>query len=119
MMRIAYVGPHRGTSLHRGRALERLGHAVTIVDPWSWLPKARWVAPWMYRTGAIGSNMLLARNVVEAVTMAMRATAGKCSKQDVKSLGVLGHHRRHGDALRQLLQLQERVDQAAQSKLYV
>lgn len=63
--------------------------------------------------------MLLARKVVEAVTMAMRATAGKRSKQGMKSLGVLGHHRKHGDASRQQLQLQERVDQTAQSKLYV
>lgn len=48
MMRIAHIDQHRGTSLHRGRVLEHLGHIVTIVDLWSWLPQARWVAPWMY-----------------------------------------------------------------------
>lgn len=69
-MRIAYIGPHRGTSLHRGRALERLGHAVTIVDPWSWLPQARWVGPWMYRTGAFGSNIFMARRLADAVKKA-------------------------------------------------
>ena len=69
-MRIAYIGQHRGTSLHRGRALERLGHAVTIVDPWSWLPKARWVGPWMYRTGAFGSNIFMARRLADAVEQA-------------------------------------------------
>ena len=69
-MRIAYIGPHRGTSLHRGRALERLGHAVTIVDPWSWLPKARWVGPWMYRTGAFGSNIFMARRLADAIEQA-------------------------------------------------
>ena len=69
-MRIAYVGPHRGTSLHRGRALERLGHAVTIVDPWSWLPQARWVGPWLFRTGAFGSNVFMARRLADAVEQA-------------------------------------------------
>ena len=69
-MRIAYIGQHQGTSLHRGRALERLGHAVTIVDPWSWLPKARWVGPWIYRTGAFGSNVFLAGKLAKAVANA-------------------------------------------------
>jgi len=69
-MRIAYIGQHRGTSLHRGRALERLGHAVTIIDPWSWLPQGRWVGPWMHRAGGMGSNILLARRIAEAVAIA-------------------------------------------------
>ena len=72
-MRIAYIGQHRGTSLHRARALERLGHVATIVDPWSWLPKARWVGPWLYRTGAFGSNIFLARRLADAVEQARPA----------------------------------------------
>ena len=69
-MRIAYIGQHCGTSLHRGRALERLVHAVTIVDPWSWLPKARWAGPWLYRTSAFGSNIFVARRLADAVEQA-------------------------------------------------
>ncbi|MCK9367475.1 MAG: glycosyltransferase [Metallibacterium scheffleri] len=69
-MRIAYIGPHRGTSLHRGRALERLGHAVTIIDPWSWLPQGRWVGPWMHRAGALGSNIFMASRLADAVEKA-------------------------------------------------
>lgn len=69
-MHIAYIGQHQGTSLHRARALERLGHVATIVDPWSWLPKARWVGPWLYRTGAFGSNIFLARKLADAVEKA-------------------------------------------------
>lgn len=66
-MRIAYLGQHQGTSLHRGRALERLGHIVTIVDPWAWLPTGRWVGPWLYRAGGVGSNIMLARRIAKVV----------------------------------------------------
>ncbi|MBU2788022.1 glycosyltransferase [Acidithiobacillus sp. YTS05] len=68
-MRIAYVGQHSGTSFHRGLALERLGHDVTIVDPWAWLPEGRWVGPWLYRGGGIGSNLMLGRRLVETVSL--------------------------------------------------
>ena len=57
-MRIAYVGQARGTSLHRARALERCGHTVVIVDPWSWLPSHKWIGRWIYYTGALGFGLL-------------------------------------------------------------
>ncbi|MDE2464396.1 MAG: glycosyltransferase [Alphaproteobacteria bacterium] len=69
-MRIVFVGPPSGTSLHRCSALQRLGHETTLIDPRSWLPRARWVGPWMYRTGGIGSNVLIARRLSAAVATA-------------------------------------------------
>ena len=56
-MRIAYIGPGYGTSLHRAQALKRLGHDVCIVDPWAWLPKARWVGPWLHHAGGVGVGL--------------------------------------------------------------
>lgn len=38
-LRILYLGPAYGTSLHRAEAIRRLGHAVTHVDPWTFLPR--------------------------------------------------------------------------------
>lgn len=40
-LRILYLGPAYGTSLHRAEALRRLGHDVTHVDPWRFLPRQR------------------------------------------------------------------------------
>lgn len=36
---ILYLGSSNGTSLHRARALERLGHRVDVIDPYSFLPR--------------------------------------------------------------------------------
>ena len=62
-MRIAYVGPAFGTSLHRARALRRLGHAVTIIDPRAWLGNSRWVDRWLWHTGGAGIGMLIDRPI--------------------------------------------------------
>lgn len=59
MMHIAYIGPAYGTSLQRARALERLGHRVTIVDPRSWLPGSAWVDRWLWHTGGIGVGLAI------------------------------------------------------------
>ncbi len=53
-MRIAYLGPAYGTSLHRARALERLGHEVVIVDARAMLPSSRWVDRWLHYAGGAG-----------------------------------------------------------------
>lgn len=66
-MRVAYIGPGTGTSLHRARALQRIGHAVTIIDPWDWLGHSKWVAHWEYSTGAIGVSLLINRRIRAAV----------------------------------------------------
>jgi spore maturation protein CgeB len=62
-MCIVYIGPGGGTSLHRARALERLGHEVHIVDPWSWLGHSKWVGQWVCRTGAVGVGLMIDRRV--------------------------------------------------------
>lgn len=66
-LRIAYIGPGRGTSLHRARALQRLGHTVTIVDPWSWLGGSKWVSRWLHYAGGFGVGFRINRRLLEAV----------------------------------------------------
>ncbi len=56
-MKIVYIGPAYGTSLHRARALERLGHQVNIIDPWSWLGQSKWVSRWLYHAGGWGVGL--------------------------------------------------------------
>src|SRR3569833_618597 len=51
MTRIAYIGPKWGTSLHRMKALRRLGHEVALFDPEDILPKSVWIKRWIHRTG--------------------------------------------------------------------
>ncbi len=41
MLRILYLGSKYGTSGHRAEALRRLGHQVELLDPWDFLPAAR------------------------------------------------------------------------------
>ncbi len=69
-MRIAYIGPNWGTSLHRAAALRRLGHDVSIVDPWSYFGRSPWVGRWIHYAGAFGMSKLIdkpvLRNVQEA-----------------------------------------------------
>lgn len=62
-MRIAYLGPAYGTSLHRAHALERLGHEVVIVDAWAMLPPNRWMARWLHHAGGAGLSHWLNRRI--------------------------------------------------------
>ena len=66
-MRIAYVGPASGTSYHRARAMQRLGHTVTIVDPWAWLGTSPWVSRWLWHTGGVGVGLLVDHRVFTEV----------------------------------------------------
>lgn len=66
-MHIAFIGPAWGTSLYRARALERLGHTVTIIDPWQWLGRSRWVGRWLFRTGGLGVGWIINRRILEEV----------------------------------------------------
>ena len=70
VVRIAYIGPNWGTSLHRAAALRRLGHDVSIVDPWSYFGRSPWVGRWIHYAGAFGMSKLIdkpvLRNVQEA-----------------------------------------------------
>ncbi len=69
-LRIAYVGPASGTSLHRASALERLGHAVTIIDPWAWLGSSPLVARWLWHTGGAGVGLMIDSRIVREATSA-------------------------------------------------
>ena len=51
-LRILYVGPAFGTSLHRMRALQRLGCDVKQIDPSDWLPWRRGSSKLLHETGA-------------------------------------------------------------------
>jgi len=58
-MRIAYIGPAHGTSVHRAHALERIGHQVSIIDPWAWLGHSKWTARWLHHAGGLGTGLLI------------------------------------------------------------
>ena len=64
---VLYVGPDRGTSGHRARAIGRLGHRVRLVDPRVFVSGSRWLARWTWRTGALGLSEYLRRRVLAAV----------------------------------------------------
>lgn len=58
-MRIAYIGKEEGTSLHRAKAFQRLGHEVVHIDPWRWLAKPDWSSRLYYHTGYLGIGWLV------------------------------------------------------------
>lgn len=63
-MKVLYIGPDGGTCRQRRLALERLGHAVRVVDPFAALPRNRWIRAWSFRTGALGLSPLVERSVL-------------------------------------------------------
>lgn len=69
-MRIVYIGAGHGGSLHRARALTRLGHMVTLIDPWSWLGRSKWVERWVWHSGALGIPLRIDRPVFRAAAAA-------------------------------------------------
>ena len=69
-MRIAYIGPAWGTSLHRARALERLGNVVSIVDPWVWLARPTIRARLHFHTGYAGVDALVGGRLFSVVRSA-------------------------------------------------
>jgi spore maturation protein CgeB len=58
-MKIAYISPAWGTSLHRANALKRLGHQVTFVNPWAWFDSSIWFKRWLYHAGGIGVGIFI------------------------------------------------------------
>jgi hypothetical protein len=68
-LRIAYIGPYSGTSLHRARAMERLGHSVTVVEPARFIPKSKWISRWIHRTGGVGVGLWIDAPIFNAVAV--------------------------------------------------
>jgi len=70
-MRILYLGSSSGTSGHRAAAMARLGHEVTLLDPYQALPAGRVVSPllaqWNRYTGGLGLVELARRWVLRQI----------------------------------------------------
>lgn len=66
-MNVLYVGPDGGTSQHRAHALRRLGHRVHVVDPRAFVSRPPWLARWTWRTGALGLEAMLRRQVLARI----------------------------------------------------
>jgi hypothetical protein len=66
-VRIAYIGPSWGNSRHRSEALKRLGHQVTVIDPWSLLGRSQWAQRWLHHAGAFGSQLFIDKPVFRLV----------------------------------------------------
>ena len=64
---ILYVGTNSGTSRHRTLALQRLGHAVSIVDPFAALPANRFAGLWAWRTGCLFLEDLMRRRILAGI----------------------------------------------------
>jgi spore maturation protein CgeB len=58
-MKIAYIGPNRGTSSQLAGALGRIGHRVTVIDPRDFLPQVNWVDRWLYHAGGLGVSRFI------------------------------------------------------------
>lgn len=65
-LNILYLGSAAGTSRHRANALERLGHAVTVVDPRQLLPSIRAIDYWVHHTGALFVDRLVSWRMAKA-----------------------------------------------------
>src|SRR4051812_43255571 len=61
---ILYIGSNSGTCRHRALALRRLGHKVTILDPYSFVPSRRYVDKWIFETGGVFLEGLVERGVL-------------------------------------------------------
>jgi spore maturation protein CgeB len=64
---ILYLGVKSGTSLHRAKALSRLGHNVRIIDPRVALPDNRFTAYWVFHTGGLGFGSVVENHVKRTV----------------------------------------------------
>ena len=53
-----------------GPRVERLGHAVTIIDPWAWLGSSPLVARWLWHTGGAGVGLMIDSRIVREATSA-------------------------------------------------
>ncbi len=58
-MKILYIGSTGGTSGVRAKALERMGHTVTLVDPTLSIKNGQLGANWLMRLGGIGMEYVV------------------------------------------------------------
>jgi spore maturation protein CgeB len=66
-MNILYIGSNGGTTLHRKKALERLGYDVLLVDPKSFLSPSRYLAKWIHDTGAWGLENYIKKKILNKI----------------------------------------------------
>jgi len=64
---ILYLGSASLTSLHRTRALMRLGYAVEVIDPHGLLPRHKAVSSWNHHTGALLSHRIARSRILGAI----------------------------------------------------
>lgn len=64
---LLYIGKDAGTSRHRARALQRMGHNVFTVDPFAFLPNNRLARLWAWKTGGLFLEDLMRRQVLKSV----------------------------------------------------
>ncbi len=64
---ILYLGPDRGTCLHRAQALRRLGHKVTILNPYSFIPSGKWAQKWIVETGGLFFERAVEQGVLSSL----------------------------------------------------
>ncbi|MGA9668238.1 MAG: glycosyltransferase, partial [Terracidiphilus sp.] len=67
-MKLLYLGTGTGTSGHRADALKRLGHAVTIVDPFRAIQKIPLIGPWQRYLGSVGLASLARDYVLKCIS---------------------------------------------------
>ena len=70
-MKVLYLGRTTGTSGHRARALQRLGHEVEILDVFECVPKLPLIGPWHRYLGFVGLASLIRTRVLDRL-------AGRC-----------------------------------------
>lgn len=66
-MRIAYIGPNRGSSLQRARALQRLGHDTTVIDLRERLSKSLLADRWVSHTSAFALQAYFAKRLFSKI----------------------------------------------------
>src|ERR1039458_7623253 len=69
-LRILYIGEDNGTSLQRARALERLGHHVHTLNPYSFTSRSRIFRKWLHETGGLGIESYVRHRLLAALPQA-------------------------------------------------
>jgi len=65
--KILYIGPDTGTSRHRFHALQRLGHAVKLVDTFRAFGGVGTLMTWGFQTGYLGLEHLITKYTLQCI----------------------------------------------------